>query len=177
MARVLDQAAGQDHKFHDLQRQVDFAPGIRLPATKVCEHTWDAAQRVAAPRYTKLAVILASIAAITLALGLIGVSEGLVLGVWLGAAIVSQIVMLSGAGRDAATAAAAVRCEHQRPPEPERPYRATRKARPRGGSISSGVGPATRAAALIVAASPAPFATLATAPARRRTAHRVVACL
>ena len=109
------------------------APGIRLPATKVCEHTWAAAQRVAAPRYTKLAAILAGIAAVTLALGLLGVSDGLVLGIWLGAAIISQVVMLSGTGRDAAVAAAAVRCEHQRPAEPERPYRATRKTRPRGG--------------------------------------------
>ena len=31
-------------------------PGIRVPATKVCEHTWEAAQVAAAPRYTKLAI-------------------------------------------------------------------------------------------------------------------------
>ena len=38
-------------------------PGIRVPATKVCEHTWDAAQHAAAPRYTRLAVMLVAIAA------------------------------------------------------------------------------------------------------------------
>jgi hypothetical protein len=109
------------------------APGIRLPPTKVCEHTWAAAQAVAAPRYTRLAGAFLAVGALTLLLGLLDVSDGVALVVWLVLAIGVQVTILSKAGRDAAIAATAVRCEHQQPPEPARTYRATRKAKPRGG--------------------------------------------
>jgi hypothetical protein len=115
------------------------APGIRLPATKVCEHTWAAAQAVAAPRYTKLAAALFAVGAATLLLGLLGTSEGAVLVIWLVAAIGVQITVLSKAGRDASVAAAAVRCEHQQPPKPQaQPFRRAAKARPRGGRGKGG---------------------------------------
>ena len=109
------------------------APGIRVPATKVCEHTWAAAQAVAAPRYTMLAAWFLGVGALAILLGSAGVSEGVALVVWLVLTVGVQVVTFANAGRDAATAAAAVRCEHQQPPPAERPYRPTGKARPRGG--------------------------------------------
>ena len=126
------------------------APGIRLPATKVCEHTWRAAQHVAAPSYTKLGGVFLGIAALTLVLGLAGVSEGIVLLVWVVLAAGIQIVTLANAGASAAKAATDVRCEHQKgPPQrgagrakkeavAEQPYRPAVKPRPRGGRGKGG---------------------------------------
>jgi hypothetical protein len=96
-------------------------PGIRLPATKVCEHTWQAAQRAAAPRYTTLALAFLVVAAITAVLGVAGVGDSAVLVVWVVLAVGVQVVTLAGAGREATAAAIAVRCEHQQaPPAPRR---------------------------------------------------------
>jgi hypothetical protein len=95
-------------------------PGIRVPAAKVCEHTWRAAQVAAAPRYTKLAAIMIAVGLATIALDLAGVDGTTVVIAWFVAAIGAQFVLLAGAGRDATLAATAVRCEHQTPPKPER---------------------------------------------------------
>jgi hypothetical protein len=114
------------------------APGIRLPATKVCEHTWAAAQKVAAPRYTQLATVFLATAAVTLVLGLAGVSEGGILIVWIVLAAGIQVVVLAGAGQEASRAAAAVRCEHQQATKAERPFTPSGKARPRGGRGKGG---------------------------------------
>ena len=95
-------------------------PGIRLAATKVCEHTWAAAQVAAAPRYTKLSIALVAIAVATAILGLAGVESSTVVIGWFIAAIAAQAVMLAAAGRDATAAATAVRCEHQSPAKPQR---------------------------------------------------------
>lgn len=109
-------------------------PGIRLPATQVCEHTWAAAQRAAAPRYTTLTGTLLAVAVVALALDAVGVSEGAVVVVWFVLAIGAQAVTLIGAGRVATAAAAKVRCEHQTPPKPQRASR----PRPRGGRGKGG---------------------------------------
>jgi hypothetical protein len=116
------------------------APGIRLPATKVCEHTWAAALAVAAPQYTMLAAAFLGIGALTVLLGLLGVTEGVALVVWLVLAIGVQVTVLSKTGRDATVAVAAVRCEHQGPPATERPYRPRpdNKPRARGGRGKGG---------------------------------------
>jgi hypothetical protein len=114
------------------------APGIRLPATKVCEHTWAAAQAVAAPRYTMLATWFLGIGAATVLLGALGVTEGVALVVWLVSAVGIQVVTLANTGRDASAAAVAIRCEHQQPPAAARPHRAPVKARPRGGRGKGG---------------------------------------
>ena len=79
------------------------APGIRLPATKVCEHTWAAAQ---AGRRTPLhdvgRGVPRDLGAVISLLGLIGVTEGIVLVLWLVLAIgTSRVTTLSAAGRDA----------------------------------------------------------------------------
>jgi hypothetical protein len=118
-------------------------PGIRLPATKVCEHTWVAAQRAAAPRYTKLAVAFLVVGAVTAALGLAGVSDGPILVVWVVLAVGMQVVTLAGAGREATAAAAAVRCEHQQAPRPPRQSKSERNARSSGRATES---PGTRPA-------------------------------
>ena len=95
-------------------------PGIRVPATKVCEHTWEAAQGAAAPRYTKLAMMLVVIAVATVILELVGVESSTVVIAWFVAAIGAQALTLAGAGRDATAAATAVRCEHQSAAKPQR---------------------------------------------------------
>jgi hypothetical protein len=95
-------------------------PGIRVPATKVCEHTWAAAQDAAAPRYTKLALMLLAVAAATVVLDLVGVESTTVVIAWFAGAVGAQALMLAGAGRDATAAATAVRCEHQTPTKPQR---------------------------------------------------------
>ena len=94
-------------------------PGIRVPATKVCEHTWDAAQHAAAPRYTRLAVMLVAIAAVTIGLELAGVDSSTVVIAWFIAAVGVQALTLAAAGRDATNAARAVRCEHQVAQKPQ----------------------------------------------------------
>jgi hypothetical protein len=127
------------------------APGIRLPATKVCEHTWAAAQHVAAPRYTRLAVVFLAIAALTLILGLSGVSEGVILIVWVVLAAGIQVVTLATAGAEASKAASEVRCEHQqaplargraakaaKPAPSDEPYVPRGRSRPRGGRGKGG---------------------------------------
>jgi hypothetical protein len=114
------------------------APGIRLPATKVCEHTWAAAQRVAAPRYTQLATVFLGTAAVTAVLGLSGVSEGVILVVWIALAAGIQVLMLAGTGQEATRAATEVRCEHQQPAKPERTARPSGRAKPRGGRGKGG---------------------------------------
>jgi hypothetical protein len=113
------------------------APGIRLPATKLCDHTWSAAQRAAAPRYTKLAGIFLGIAVVTLGVDLAGASSGTVVVVWFVLAIGAQLVMLTGAGRAATVAAQAVQCEHQPPPAPAR-RAPSRNPRARGGRGKGG---------------------------------------
>ncbi|HEX7094861.1 MAG TPA: hypothetical protein VF183_03195 [Acidimicrobiales bacterium] len=108
-------------------------PGIRMPATKVCEHTWKAAQRAAAPRYTQLAAALLGVAVVAFALDAAGVDESAVVVTWFVLAIGAQVVMLVAAGRAATAAAGLVRCEHQAPPKQRGAARRPRGARARGG--------------------------------------------
>jgi hypothetical protein len=90
-------------------------PGIRVPATTVCEHTWVAAQRAASPLYTRVAASMLVIAAAVAGLGALDVPAFLAVPAWLVLTIGAGVFFLGVASVRARKAAEAVRCEHQRP--------------------------------------------------------------
>lgn len=86
-------------------------PGIRIAETLACEHTWAAAQEVAAPIYRQLTLALAGTAALTLLIGVASTVASVVVGLVLAAGL--QVFLLGVASVRARKAAAAVQCEHK----------------------------------------------------------------
>ncbi len=85
-------------------------PGIRIAETTKCEHTWAAAQRVAAPIYRRMALALGAVAALCLVVAPINGGAALAIGAVGGFGV--QVFMLGSASVRARKAAALVRCEH-----------------------------------------------------------------
>lgn len=95
-------------------------PGIRIGPTLQCDHTWKAAQKVAAPIYRVMAIGLLGVAAITCVIGFVNTPAAVVFA--LISAIAIQVFFLGVASVRARKAAAAITCEHT--PAPVRSPRA-----------------------------------------------------
>ncbi len=87
-------------------------PGIRMAETTRCEHTWAAAQEVAAPIYRKIATALAATAAVTIALSAINPVLAFAVAVIAGFGV--EVFFLGVASVRARKAVAAIDCEHSR---------------------------------------------------------------
>ncbi len=87
-------------------------PGIRIAETKKCEHTWAAAQRIAAPIYRQIALSLTATAAATAALAFVNPAAAFIGAIIVGLGI--EVFFLGVASVRARKAAAAVVCEHSR---------------------------------------------------------------
>lgn len=87
-------------------------PGIRIAETKKCEHTWAAAQQIAAPIYRLIALSLAAIAAATVALSFVNATAAFIGAIIAGLGV--EVFFLGAASVRARKAAAAIDCEHSR---------------------------------------------------------------
>jgi hypothetical protein len=112
-------------------------PGIRIAETTKCEHTWAAAQEVAAPIYQRMAAALAVVGLVCGALAPINGSAALTIGAIGG--LGTQVFMLGSASVRARKAAAKVRCEHYVAPAnaprsapPHRKHKAGGRVTPKG---------------------------------------------
>lgn len=118
-------------------------PGIRIAETKKCEHTWAAAQRVAAPIYRLIALSLAGTAAATVALSFVNPTAA-----FLGAIIVGlgiEVFFLGAASVRARKAADAIDCEHSRLAKLQRAQaKKGKKGKSRSAEPSSAFSPAHR---------------------------------
>jgi hypothetical protein len=85
-------------------------PGIRIPETTKCEHTWAAAQEVAAPIYRRMALVLGALGVLIAVLSVFNGGAALTIGAIGG--LGTQVFMLGSASVRARKAAAKVRCEH-----------------------------------------------------------------
>ena len=87
-------------------------PGIRIAETMTCEHTWTAAQQVAAPMYRIIAMALTITAALTVALSLVNGWLAVIVAVV--ATLGVEFFFLGVASVRARKAALATQCDHQR---------------------------------------------------------------
>jgi hypothetical protein len=88
--------------------------GIKTPETMICEHTWDAAQKAAAPMYLLQALTQVIAGAIPIALAFAGVRTFIVFGLWVVLLLAAIFIFVGFAGGRGAAAAKAVECEHTR---------------------------------------------------------------
>lgn len=112
-------------------------PGIRIREALVCEHTWVAAQHVAAPIYRRIALALLGTSVVILVLGLFNTSISVVVGLVLSAGV--QVFLLGVASTRARKAAAAIRCEHKPVVEAPRaapPHRSSNRRKGGGGRVT-----------------------------------------
>jgi hypothetical protein len=113
--------------------QIPFGQlGIKTPQTMVCEHTWDAAQKAAAPMYLLQAITQVIAGAIPVALALAHVANFIVIGLWLVLLLSAIFLFVGFAGGRGAAAAKAVECEHTR--REQRTSRSGPSRRTNGGS-------------------------------------------
>jgi hypothetical protein len=112
-------------------------PGIRIAETTKCEHTWAAAQEVAAPIYRRMALALTGVALVCAVLAPVNGGAALAIGAIAGMG--TQVFMLGSASVRARKAAAKVRCEHYEPPAnaprsapPHRKHKSGGRVTPKG---------------------------------------------
>ena len=115
-------------------------PGIRIAETKKCEHTWAAAQRVAAPIYRLIAL---STAAATVALSFVNPTAAFIGAIIVGLGI--EVFFLGAASVRARKAADAIDCEHSRLAKLQRAQaKKGKKGKSRSAEPSSAFSPAHR---------------------------------
>jgi hypothetical protein len=115
-------------------------PGIRIAETKRCEHTWAAAQQVAAPIYRRIAAALAGTAALTIALSALNATVAFISAIVVGFGV--EVFFLGVASVRARKAADAIDCEHSRLAKLQRAQ--AKKGKSRGAEPSSAFSPAHR---------------------------------
>jgi hypothetical protein len=116
-------------------------PGIRIAETTKCEHTWAAAQEVAAPIYRRMALALSAVALVCAILAPINGGAALAIGAVGGMG--TQVFMLGSASVRARKAAAKVRCEHYVAPvtaprsaPPHRKHKSGGRVTPKGSTTN-----------------------------------------
>lgn len=117
-------------------------PGIRIAETKKCEHTWAAAQQVAAPIYRRIAAALAATAALTIALSALNATVAFIGAIVFGFGI--EVFFLGVASVRARKAADAIDCEHSRMAKLQRAKSKKGKGKSRGAEPSFDFSPAHR---------------------------------
>jgi SdpI/YfhL protein family len=102
-------------------------PGIRLPETMRCEHTWQAAQLAVATPYRYLAGALFLVGALALLMGALDLAAFVIVVIAIVLATAATFFYVGVAITRSKKAAGSVRCEHRSASAPKRKAKGSRR--------------------------------------------------